>query len=588
MQTKLLYDIKDNYGENLLRERGVKNIQSFLHPGFEDFEPPSFLDNIGKAADIYLNALKKEKTHIALIVDCDVDGYTSATIIYQYTKIIAKLFNCEPLIDFFIHEGKQHGLQDLWEEVSSQSYDLLIIPDAGSNDGQYIKELDIPTIVLDHHLIETEEKDYLDINSLPTAALVNNQSSEKCLNKNLSGAGVVYKFIWYCDSLLEIKEKDNFIDLAALGICADMMSGLEVENQAFWKYGFSNLKNPFFKAIVEKQAYSITGETAPTEETIINCLNPITVAFYVVPMINAMNRVGTMEEKRRMFLAFVDGKRLVPSNKRGAKGELTELCIESVRECTNARSHQNKDKEKITEKLEMKIFKQDLLENKILFIRLEDDDVFPAELNGLVATELAQKYKRPTIVARLNDQGFIRGSARGIDESKMESFKQFLNDTNLFEYTRGHDMAFGISISNNKLMDFHKIANNQLADYDFGNSYYKVEFEREGNDNSITNIIKDLDRYKNTWSQKNQEPLISVQNIKINTNDIMIMGRLKNTIKIQYNGVSYLKFFAKDLIEELESYRGDITINIIGTGKINKWMNRETPQIIIKELEIQK
>ena len=73
-----------------------------------------------------------------------------------------------------------------------------------------------------------------------------------------------------------------------------------------------------------------------------------------------------------------------------------------------------------------------------------------------------------------------------------------------------------------------------------------------------------------------------------NTNDIMIMGRLKNTIKIQYNGVSYLKFFAKDLIEELESYRGDITINIIGTGKINKWMNRETPQIVIKELEIQK
>ena len=35
--------------------------------------------------------------------------------------------------------------------------------------------------------------------------------------------------------------------------------------------------------------------------------------------------------------------------------------------------------------IEIKIHKYDLLENRILFVRLEDDDRFPSELNGLVA-----------------------------------------------------------------------------------------------------------------------------------------------------------------------------------------------------------
>ena len=40
-------------------------------------------------------------------------------------------------------------------------------------------------------------------------------------------------------------------------------------------------------------------------------------------------------------------------------------------------------------RLEQKIFKHDLLENQILFIRLEEDDKFPSELNGLIAMQLS-------------------------------------------------------------------------------------------------------------------------------------------------------------------------------------------------------
>ena len=54
--------------------------------------------------------------------------------------------------------------------------------------------------------------------------------------------------------------------------------------------------------------------------------------------------------------------------------------------------------------LEQKIFKYDLLENKILFVRLDEDYDYPQEVTGLAAMKLAAKYKRPTILSRKNDE----------------------------------------------------------------------------------------------------------------------------------------------------------------------------------------
>ena len=88
------------------------------------------------------------------------------------------------------------------------------------------------------------------------------------------------------------------------------------------------------------------------------------------------------------------------------------------------------------ERLEAKIFKHDLLENKVLFVRLEDTERFPSELNGLIAMQLAAKYKKPTIVARLNEQGFDRGSARGMNQSELRDFREFLLGSGMFEYAQ--------------------------------------------------------------------------------------------------------------------------------------------------------
>ena len=74
----------------------------------------------------------------------------------------------------------------------------------------------------------------------------------------------------------------------------------------------------------------------------------------------------------------------------------------------------------------------------------------------MIAMQLSQKYKRPTIVARLNPQGYVRGSIRGLSNSELPSFKEYLDSTGLFEYVQGHDNAAGCSIKNNDLDGLEK------------------------------------------------------------------------------------------------------------------------------------
>lgn len=576
MKFKLINnDIRDNYGEKLLRARGVQDLEHFTDPDESCIQSPFDLDYMDIGVQMLHTVLITTSPSIALVVDSDVDGFTSSSIIYQYIKTIKPETN----IVYYLHEGKQHGLSDMVEKIIDDNekyhYNLVIVPDAGSNDFEYIeqlKEINLPVLILDHHIVE-EDTHFSD-----NSVIINNQLSSRYKNKSLSGAGVTYQFCRAYDMAFELDYAKYFIDLAALGIDADMMSMLEIENQYFMKYGFNNLHNYFFKVLFEKQSYSMNGE-----------LTPISVAFYIVPLINAMIRIGTMDEKERLFLAFVDGTRLVPSHKRGAKGTLEKVAVESARECTNAKAHQDKFKKEAVDHLEIKIFNNDLLDNKILFVRLDDDDNFPAELNGLVAMQLSAKYKKPTIVARLNKEGIIRGSARGLNQSELKSFKNFLSDTGLFEYTIGHDNAFGISIPNNKLSKLHEIANEELSFIDFSQNVYDVDFVRQASDNDISDLILDLSNYKYTWGQMNNEPMIAVQDIVIPKTDISIIGKNKNTVKFSYKGVTYIKFFANPLIEEIENWKEPtINITIVGKTNLNEWMGHITPQVIIEDYELKK
>lgn len=285
-------------------------------------------------------------------------------------------------------------------------------------------------------------------------------------------------------------------------------------------------------------------------------------------------------------MAFIDGSTMVPCGKRGAKGTFERVDVESARECTNAKSRQDKMKEAATDRLEAKIFKYDLLENKVLFVRLEEEDDFPSEMNGLIATQLAARFKKPTIVARLNNQGFDRGSARGINQSELKDFRQFLTDSGFFEYAQGHANAFGVSIPDQRLRDFHIYANSALADIDFGENAYDVNFVRSATAADLGELVLDLGSAKQIWGQGNPEPLVHVTKIRVSPDDIRVMGANKDTVKIEVNGMPYIKFHARDLIEELGTHTEPFEMEIVGKPNLNEWMGRVSPQMFIEDYEI--
>lgn len=576
MKTRLVNkDIRNNYTEQLLIERGLapEEIEYFFNvPDDSHLQNPSMLYNITSGfIDFQVMSNLSEEDRIVVVVDSDCDGFASAAIFIQYLR----KFNSKVQIEYVLHEGKGHGLSDtinviLEKQDKNPNIRWVILPDSSSNDYEYHEELgknNMRVLVLDHHLVEPDTK------FSKNAVIINNQLSPDYINKDLCGAGVVWQFCRWCDQMFNTNYAEEFIDLTAFAEISDMMSMLSLENRYIVHTGLSKINNYFLKALCEKQSYSMGGKVTPT-----------TIAFYITPLINAMIRTGSMEEKQRCFEAFIDGHKMVESHKRGAKGTYEELAIESARECVNARAKQNRILEKVAEQLEIKIAKHDLLENKILFIRLEDED-FPPELNGLVAMKLSSKYKKPTIVARLGEDGEIKGSLRGLNDSELVSFKDFLEESNLTTFTAGHPNAAGVGILDKNLSALHEYANNKLADIDFGESWYEVNFERIAADNDITDIIYDVAAHEDVWGQHNLEPLIYVKDINITKNDIRIMGKDSSTIKIEKFGVSYIKFHAKDMIEELSKY-DEMKLEIVGRANLNTWMGRTTPQIFITNYEI--
>ena len=405
-----------DYVRDILEARGIIDVEEYLNPSKEDLLSPNELRYIDKGAKMLIEHLENN-SKIYVVVDCDNDGITSAA------EIILYILKINPQADLYwtMHEGKQHGVELSQEREGT---DLVIIPDAGSNQYDEHKELHdrgIDVLVIDHHESERYSEH---------AVIINNQMCDYP-NKSLSGAGVVYKFLQKLDEYLQVDYADEFLDLVAVGIVADMMLLQDLETRYIVNYGLSHINNFGLKTLIKKQEFSI-GD--------IRNISPNSISFYISPLINAIIRVGTMEEKEILFRAFINGNELVPSTKRGHKPGEMEICAEqAARYGTNCRNRQNKILDAGVDYLTFKIQKEELDDNKIIFVRLDDEEAerIPSELTGLVAMKLVQKFGKPTIVTRLGNDNEWAGSLRGLNNSNFSNFKGFLNESGLFTYAEG-------------------------------------------------------------------------------------------------------------------------------------------------------
>ena len=570
MKYKLIAKPNKNYSpmQQILVNRGidVKDIEHYLKTSDADILNPDLLDNMAEGVKRLVSAIKNQEK-IFLIVDCDADGFTASAALVNY---IYKVFpSAMDLLSIQLHEGKEHGIEEKWlEEIIANEYKLVICPDASSNDykqHKFLKDNGIDVLVLDHHDAEEVSEN---------AIIINNQLSDYP-NKTLSGVGVVYKFCSKIDELMKIKEADTILDLVSLGMIADMMDMRNFETKHLIQKGLTRIENPFFKALVERQAYSI-GET----------VTPIGVAFYIAPLINATIRVGTQNEKEVMFKAMLNhcAYDMIPSTKRGEKGKTEAVVVQAVRNATNVRNRQKKARDNGFEYVEQIIAANNLDKNKIIVVQVSED--LDKNLTGLIANQLMAKYQKPVLLVRETDEGLLQGSARGYDKSELKDLKSFLLESGFMEYAEGHASAMGVGIYKDKVNALVDYSNTVLANYDFS-ACYDVDYEYMSNDFKAQDII-DIGSMKSLWGKGVDEAMVVIKGIKITSNNITLMSANKNpTIKITLqNGTSLIKFGASQ--SEFESLKssGYTEIDVIGTCAINEWQGMITPQILIKDYEV--
>lgn len=545
-----------------LAARGIYNLREYLDPPKTCLNNFLLLDNIITGAQCLKEHIS-QKHQIFIQVDSDCDGICSAAMVYLYIKHI----DPETNVIWRMHEGKQHGI--ILDTVPNGTK-LVIAPDSSSNDYEVHEQLNaegIDVLVLDHHLADNGYSE--------NAIVINNQLSENYPNKSLCGGAVVYKFCCCLDSLYEDNFADTLIDLAAVSLIGDMMLVNDLETRYIIKHGLNNISNLGLTTFIEKQSFSMG-----------NKISPIGIAFYIVPLINAIIRVGTQEEKNILFTAFIDPLKIIPSTKRGHKpGDTETVCAQAARICTNAKNRQDRARLKALESIDFEIQKEGLDTHKILFVNVGEDEDFDTTLTGLIAMGIASKYKKPTCIGRLCKDGTIKGSIRGLANCPIKDFRQFLLDSELFEYVTGHAGAAGFSIMANNVDNLLEYADTKLKDVDFNENVYEVDLIIDANDPNLEQIIYDLGQLSDIWGQGLPEPLIAIENVNLSKQDINLIGADSSTLKFEHNGITFIKFKDNKAIEDFTKSL-TMTVTVLGKPNLNSWMGNVTPQILIENYEL--
>ena len=558
--------------ERVLTNRGIAlaEIEHYLHTTDDDILDPKKIKNIQQGAKMLIKHIS-QSDDVLIQVDSDCDGFTSAATLINYLNCLFPGF-VQNHIKYRIHTGKQHGIIP---DTVPKGVKLVIAPDSSSNDydeHKLLAEMGIDVLVIDHHEAE-QISEY--------ACIINNQLCDYP-TKSLSGVGMVYKFCQYIDELMNVDYADQFLDLVALGMIADMMDLRDFETKHLVMLGLNKIRNPYFRGMVDKQAFQLK-----------DGITPFGIAFYIAPYVNATIRVGTQDEKLMLFESMLDyrGYEQVPSTKRGCKGQTETRVEQACRNCTNIKNRQTKARDASLNTIEHIIEEKGLLENKILVIKLDSEFATDRNLTGLIANQLMAKYQRPVLLLNkvVNEDKTIswEGSGRGYDKSKFDNLREFLNNSGLTMYAEGHANALGVGITDADFADFIEYSNDALKNFDFTPSY-KVDYIFHNDDMNINDILN-IANLKSVWGQGVEEPLIAIERIKVYKDNVKLMSADKNpTLKITLpNGMSLIKFrSSKEEFDMFNSELGCVSINIVGRCERNIWNGIVSPQVMIEDYEI--
>ncbi len=340
------------------------------------------IKNLTEVAQRIKKAIEN-KENIVVCADCDLDGICSLILLKEGVLSLGGNFS-----DFYFPDREKEGyglsLKAL-EKFKKYLPALLITLDFGISSFEEIKkakEMGFEVIVIDHHEV---------LDKLPEADLILNpkQKDDKYYFKHFSSAGLVFKVL---EKMLENKMgealRKSFLELVALATLADMMPQ-EKENKILTDEGLLAMKEswrPGFLAI--KEFFNL-----PYEISKVSSILGVRYSQNEVKEVFKLFTTPSQEEAKRIF------QKLIKKHEE-RKEKLREI-IKKTEENFN-------------------------LAEEIIFVGGED---FDYSLVPSIASYLAQNYKKPSFVYKINEKEAV-GSARAPEKFNlidlMKKCQQFL------------------------------------------------------------------------------------------------------------------------------------------------------------------
>lgn len=284
-----------------------------------------------------------------------------------------------------------------------------------------------------------------------------------------------------------------------------------------------------------------------------NSLNPKAIGWSLMPKINALVRLGNVEDKEVVFNGFV--------------GNVSkEEALKIANRCYRLQTTEIK---RLVKELEPTI---DHNHKAIICFGNKED----ASLLGLVANKFCGKYNKPAIILRELNSTTWSGSLRspvGLAEK--------INDSKLAEAI-GHSSACGITIKKANLERFKE----WLETLDLS-ANPDIEVAAIVNPEDITlDVCQTISQWNELWGHGIDSPAFYIETT-IESKNISIFRKSTTTIKLSFGELSCLKFFANE--QEANEFENISKVKIgliVGELGVNEYNGVLTPQCIIKDYEI--
>ena len=540
----------------LLSIRGVDKdyIENFLNPNINnDIPNPTKLKDIEKATLRVIKAIEK-KERIGIIADYDVDGSTSASILFKFLKnftssIILKIPN--RLVDGYGPNIK------LMKEMLDNKIDLLFTLDCGTTSNEIIdnkefKKIDV--IVIDHHLSEIKLPNVL--------AIINpNRVDDTSDYTQLAAVGVTFLFLMYLRKKLrefnkfdEIKEPNllSYLDLVALGTVCDVVE-LKRYNRFFVQKGLELIHKRYHKGIA-KLIDNSKISSSPTSQDL---------GFIVGPQINAASRIDDSSLASKLLI----------SND-----------IEQV--------------ESISRKLFLLNEKRKLIESQILddannqaanqsssnFILVFGNNWHQGVL-GIIASKIKDIYYKPTIVISFSNNIGV-GSARSIENVDLGKIILNAKTENFLISGGGHSMAAGLKINFSNIENFKNYLEKSLSLYP-KNLFDRIDyFDSVITPNELNlDLINGIEQLQ-PFGKGNPEPVFILKDVNIDSIKIIknkhILIFFENDIGDKIKGICFNSnnTILGDYLEKYNQYKFYFSCTVT----IDKFTSEPLPQIIIRDI----